>query len=132
MVLDASAVVELLLGNARGETVASRMAEDRDGRFEAPDLIDVEVVQALRRLTRSGHMTASRASAAISLLSRLPIERRSASELVPRMWSLRDNLTAYDAACVALAEVLDCPLLTCDAGIGSAPGHGARIILVST
>ena len=131
MVMDASAVVELLLGNARGEAVADRMAADRDGHFEAPDLIDVKVVQALRRLTRAGLMSAPRGSAAIDLLGRLPIERRPAAELVPRMWALRENLTAYDAAYVALGETLACPLLTCDADIGSAPGHGARVIVVS-
>ncbi len=130
MVLDASAVVEWLLGSERGDAVVAHMLDDPDGAFFAPDLLDVEVVQAFRRLARSGVVSDARATGAMDLLQALPVERRSAAILVPRMWTLRDNLSAYDAAYVALAEALDCPLLTCDARIAVAPGHGVKVRVV--
>ena len=130
MVLDASAVVEWLLGSARGEAVAATLNDAARGVFQAPDLLDAEVVQAFRRLARADHVSAHRAGGAIALLERLPVDRRPVLALVPRMWALRQNLTAYDAAYVALAEALDCPLLTCDARIRDAPGHHARVRVV--
>jgi predicted nucleic acid-binding protein len=130
MVLDASAVVEWLMGSERGDAVVAQMLDDPDGAFFAPDLLDVEVVQAFRRLARSGAMSEARATGAVELLEALPVERRSAGILVPRIWMLRDNLSAYDAAYVALAEALDCALLTCDARSADAPGHHARVRVV--
>ncbi len=130
MVLDASAVVEWLMGGERGDAVVAQLLDDPDGAFFAPDLLDVEVVQAFRRLARSGVVSDARATGAVELLQALPVERRSAGILVPRMWTLRDNLSAYDAAYVALAEALDCPLLTCDTRIADAPGHGVKVRVV--
>ena len=130
MVLDASAVVEWLMGSERGDAVVAQMLDDPDGAFFAPDLLDIEVVQAFRRLARSGALSEARATGAVELLQALPVERRSAWVLVPRIWMLRDNLSAYDAAYVALAEALDCPLLTCDARSADAPGHRARVRVV--
>ena len=130
MVLDASAVVEWLLGSERGDAVVAQLRDDTDGAFFAPDLLDVEVVQAFRRFARSGAVSDTRATGAVELLQALPLERRSAAILVPRIWTLRDNLSAYDAAYVALAEVLDCPLLTCDARSAEAPGHGVKVRVV--
>ena len=130
MVLDASAVVEWLMGSERGDAVVAQMLDDPDGSFFAPDLLDVEVVQAFRRLARSGAVSDARATGAVELLEVLPVERRSAGILVSRMWTLRDNLSAYDAAYVALAEALDCPLLTCDARSADAPGHRAKVRVV--
>lgn len=130
MVLDASAVVELLLGSERGEDVARVMAREPDEAFTAPGLLDVEVLQALRRLVASSAVTASRAEGALELLAALPVDRHPTRHFLPRMWALRDNLTAYDAAYVTLAEALECPLLTCDAGLAGAPGHGAEVRLV--
>ena len=130
MVLDASAVVEWLMGSERGDAVVAQMLDESDGAFFAPDLLDVEVVQAFRRLARSGAMSEARASGAVELLQALPVERRSPGVLVPRIWMLRDNLSAYDAAYVALAEALDCPLLTCDARSADAPGHRAKIRVI--
>lgn len=130
MVLDASAVVEWLLGSDRGVAVAGALGDDPDGVFLAPDLLDAEVVQVFRRLERAGSVSESRAAASIQLLERLPVDRRPTLPLVPRVWALRENLTAYDATYVALAEALACPLLTCDARIRDAPGHGARIRVV--
>ena len=130
MVLDASAVVEWLMGSERGDAVVAQMLDDPDGSFFAPDLLDVEVVQAFRRLARSGAVSDARATGAVELLDALPVERRSAGILVSRMWTLRDNLSAYAAAYVALAEALDCPLLTCDARSADAPGHRAKVRVV--
>jgi predicted nucleic acid-binding protein len=130
MVLDASAVVEWLLGSERGDAVVAQLLDDPDGAFFAPDLLDVEVVQAFRRLARSAAVSDARATGAVELLQALPVERRSAAILVPRMWTLRNNLSAYDAAYVALAEALDCPLLTCDARSADAPGHGVKVRVV--
>ncbi len=130
MVLDASAVVEWLMGSERGDAVVAQMLDDPDGSFFAPDLLDVEVVQAFRRLARSGAVSDARATGAVELLDALPVERHSAGILVSRMWTLRDNLSAYAAAYVALAEALDCPLLTCDARSADAPGHRAKVRVV--
>ena len=130
MVLDASAVVEWLMGSERGDAVVAQMLDDPDGSFFAPDLLDVEVVQAFRRLARSGAVSDARATGAVELLEALPVERHSAGILVSRMWTLRDNLSAYAAAYVALAEALDCPLLTCDARSADAPGHRAKVRVV--
>jgi predicted nucleic acid-binding protein len=98
--------------------------------FFAPDLLDVEVMQAFRRLARSGAVSDARATGAVELLQTLPVERRPAGILVPRIWMLRNNSSAYDATYVALAEVLDCPLLTCDARCADVPGHGAEVCVV--
>ena len=130
MVLDVSAVVEWLMGSERGDAVVAQMLDDPDGSFFAPDLLDVEVVQAFRRLARSGAVSDARATGAVELLDALPVERHSAGILVSRMWTLRDNLSAYAAAYVALAEALDCPLLTCDARSADAPGHRAKVRVV--
>jgi predicted nucleic acid-binding protein len=130
IVLDASAVVEWLMGSARGDAVAAELRRDSDGLFYAPDLLDVEVVQAFRRLARIGAVTSGRAGGAIALLPDLPIERCPALPLIPRVWALRDNLTAYDAAYIALAEALGCPLVTCDRRSGGAPGVGVEVRVV--
>lgn len=130
MVVDASAVVDLLLGNERGRRVLEYLKDEPDGDFCAPDLLDVEVVQAFRRLAGNHGVPEARAAGALELLTRLPIDRRTTGPLTPRMWALRHNLTAYDAAYVALAETLECPLLTCDGALKRAAGHRARVILI--
>lgn len=130
MVLDASAVVEWLLGSERGQAVVAELRRDADQLFQAPDLLDVEVVQALRRMARTRVLTDERAAGAVALLAELPIDRCPAGPLVGRMWTLRNNLSAYDAAYVSLAEALDCPLLTCDERCAKAPGHLAEVRVV--
>jgi predicted nucleic acid-binding protein len=129
-VLDASAVVEWLKGGELGEAMVAALGEPGAGPFYAPDLMDVEVASAFRRLVRDGHVDDARATAAVHLLAEVPVERRSATVLLPRVWALRHNLSAYDATYVALAEALDCPLLTCDGRLADAPGHGAEIVRV--
>jgi predicted nucleic acid-binding protein len=131
MVLDASAVVELLLGSRRGEGVAVAVQEaGAESALHAPDLLDVEVAQVLRRYAAQDVLTEARAAAAVSLLERLPVKRHPGRILLPRIWALRENLTAYDAAYISLAEALDAPLLTCDERLARSPGHGAVVVAV--
>lgn len=127
IVLDASALLEILLRTAAGHRAESRLAQDGDGC--APHLIDVEVVQALRRLAAARQIGETRAREAVEDFADMPLQRYAHEPLVERMWSLRQNLTAYDAAYVALAEALGAPLLTTDRRLASAPGHRARIEL---
>jgi predicted nucleic acid-binding protein len=89
--------------------------------------MDVEVTQVLRRFVARGEIEPERARQALEDLADLPLQRYAHDVLLPRVWELRQNLTAYDAVYVALAEVLDAPLLTRDARILRAPGHGARV-----
>lgn len=126
IVVDASAMTEFLLQTPLGSRVETRLFRDADD-FHAPHLLDVEVVQALRRLVRVGDVLSERAEEALDDLVGLAIHRHSHVELLGRAWELRDNLTAYDAMYVALAEAIDAPLVTCDGPLGDTPGHAARI-----
>jgi predicted nucleic acid-binding protein len=127
LVVDASAVVELLLGGERAERVLPWF-ESEEGAIHAPGFLDVEVAQVLRRLVAAGVMDAARGAAAVEILQDLPVHRHPENPLLPRIWQLRQNLTAYDAAYVALAEALDCPLLTFDAGLSRVPGLEVRVV----
>ena len=120
IVLDASVVLRLLLqtGDRAADLRAVVAAED----LHAPALVDVEVASGLRRLTATGAVAADRAAEAVGDLALLGIERYPHTPLLPRIWQLRANLTAYDATYAALAETLDCPLLTADRGLATAPG----------
>jgi predicted nucleic acid-binding protein len=129
IVVDASALTEFLLQTPLGQRVEARLFKDA-GELHAPHLIDVEVVQALRRLVRTGDLNADRAEEAIDDLSLLALRRHPHVDLIGRAWDVRDNLTAYDAMYVALAEAIDAPLVTCDVSLGAAPGHAAEIEVV--
>jgi predicted nucleic acid-binding protein len=129
IVLDASALVELLLGTATGRIVATRVADPVIG-LHVPHLADVEVAQALRRYTRDGDLGGSDAAAALDDLRALDLQRHSHEPLLARVWDLRQNLSAYDAVYVALAEVLDAVLITCDGRLARATGARARIELI--
>jgi predicted nucleic acid-binding protein len=136
LVVDASAVTELLLGRPSADHVAEVIA-GHGYDLHAPHLLDVEVVSAIRRVVSRDDASAARGTEAIEDLLDLPIERYPHHLLVPRIWSLRDNLSAYDAAYVALAEVVTdggAPLLTADARLaGAAEAHAhAEIVLVSS
>lgn len=129
-VLDASAAVELLLATELGRSVADRVADPALA-LDAPHLLDVEVAQALRRLVAAGEIEPDAAATALDDLVLLDLERHSHELLLERVWALRENLTAYDAVYVALAEALDTTLLTCDGRLRRAPGLPAgRIQLV--
>ena len=126
IVLDAPAVVELLLRTAAGAPLAERLLTAHLS-LHAPHLLDVEVTQVLRRFVAHGEIAPERARQALEDLADLPLERYSHGLLLPRVWELRENLTAYDATYVALAEALGATLLTRDGRIGRAPGHSAHV-----
>lgn len=120
IVVDASILAPALADDgADGDLVRQRL---RGERLVAPELVDLEVLSTLRRAARAGRLDERRSGQALEDLAALPLRRVSHLPLVSRVWGLRDNLTAYDASYVALAEMLDCPLLTGDAGIGRASG----------
>ena len=129
IVADASAILEMLLRTEAGRSVEERLLR-RGETIHAPALIDLEVAQVLRRYAGREEMSASRAQSAIDLMIAFPIERYTHEPLLSRIWELRDNLTAYDAAYVALAEGLRAPLLTCDARLARVPGIRASIELI--
>ena len=120
-VLDASVVVELVLGTRIGARIRERLHDPRIS-LHGPELLDLEVLNVLRRYVRAGTVAADRAEAAVRRLEELDLQRHRHGPMLPRIWSWRANLTAYDAAYVALAEVVDCPLLTTDARLSKAPG----------
>lgn len=126
IVLDASAVIELLLQTATGRRVARRIAPRSQG-LHAPHLIDVEVLQVLRRYEAKGAVSSERATEAVADLAQLDLRRHPDDVLSSRVWELRANVTAYDAAYLALAEALRAPLLTTDARLARAPGHRATV-----
>jgi predicted nucleic acid-binding protein len=128
IVLDASAVIEVLMLTPTGFALGARLFE-REAGLHAPELLDVEVAQIVRRYEHLGDLSASRGEEMIDDLSALPIERYGHRALLPRIWELRRNLTAYDAAYVALAEALDATLLTRDGRLARAP-HRARVEVV--
>lgn len=130
IVLDASAVVEWLLGLPLAGVVAARIAPLEES-LHAPHLLTVEVAQVIRRYVAAGEVTPARGAAALSDLADIDVARHPHEPLLPTMWRLRENLTAYDAVYVALALALDAPLLTLDARLAAAPGHGATVELVA-
>lgn len=126
IVTDASAVADLLLERGPlGDWIARRFAVAET--LHAPHHLDVEVLAVLRRREHRGEVDPWRATRGTELLRELPIVRYPIVGLVERIWSLRDNLTTYDAAYVALAEALDAPLVTTDRALARSPGHRARI-----
>jgi predicted nucleic acid-binding protein len=130
IVLDASAALELLLQTAAGRVIATRIADAATG-LHAPHLIDVEVAQALRRYVREGELDPAEGAAALNDLHALDLQRHAHEPFLERVWELRQNVSAYDAVYLALTEVLDGVLLTCDGRVARAPGTTARIELVN-
>jgi predicted nucleic acid-binding protein len=126
IVLDASALLEFLLQTPLGLRVEARLFGGED-ELHCPHLIDVEVSQGLRRLVRAGEITAARAAEALADLADLDLHRHAHLDLLTRAWQLRENVTAYDAMYLALAEALDATVITCDAPLARVPGHRARI-----
>jgi predicted nucleic acid-binding protein len=129
IVLDASAAIEWLLQSPTGIKIDKRIFS-RSESLHAPHLLDIEVTQVLRRYVREKMITTQRGQEALEDLAGLPLDRYPHDFLLPRVWDLRATLTAYDAVYVALAELLDAPLLTCDRKIASAPGHSANIEVI--
>jgi predicted nucleic acid-binding protein len=128
IVLDASAVVELLLDTVAGRRVAM-LIDDPALAIHAPHLIDVETISVLRRFARDGVIDDEEAASAIADLLALDLQRHSHEALLERAWALRKNISAYDAVYVALAEALDATLVTCDKRLARA-GVKLRIEVV--
>lgn len=121
IVVDASVLIDLALGDAAADAVVSTQP------LHAPVTIDAEVLHALRRRWIARLIEDEDVVAVLHLFRQIPITRHPVQPLVDRMWSLRRNITAYDAGYVALAESLEMPLLTRDWRLAHSSGHGARI-----
>lgn len=129
IVLDASVVVELLTNGAMADAIRKDLA-GRDESFLVPHLIDIEVVSALRRLAGAQRIDGHRPAEFLAGLASLPAERYAHTPLMGRIWELRHNFTAYDAAYIALAEATGPVLYTCDEKLRS--GHRARVVLFTS
>ena len=129
IVVDASAVIEVVLRTPAAAAVEHRVHDFRET-LHAPQLIDIEIAHVIRRVAANGEITGDRGRAAIEDLADFPLRRHEHLPLLRRIWELRQNLTAYDSAYVALAEALDAPLITRDRRLAASSGHRARIELV--
>lgn len=129
IVLDTSAAIELLLRTPAAAAIEARLFAPNET-LHAPHLLDIEVTQVIRRYAAMGEVDEGRGSAALEDLCNLPVRRYPHDILLPRVWALRNNLTAYDAAYVALAEALDAMLITRDKRLAGAAGHHARVALM--
>jgi predicted nucleic acid-binding protein len=126
IVLDASAAVDWLLQTPAGQHIEKRLYS-RNETLHAPHLIDLEITQVLRRLALQGLVSVHRADEAVRDLLDLRISRYPHVVLLPRIWQLRHNFSAYDAAYIVLAEKLGAAIVTRDARLASASGHAASV-----
>jgi predicted nucleic acid-binding protein len=129
IVVDAS-VLATALGDDGDDGDRAR-ASIYGARVFAPELVDLEVASVWRRALRGGRMASQRARQALADLDALPLTRAPHAALMSRIWELRDNLTVYDAAYVALAEALDVPLLTADRKLARTTGTRCDFALVT-
>ncbi len=129
IVLDASAAIEVLINASLAPRVLRRVFRVGES-LHAPHLIDVEVAQVLRRFARVGELDAQRVGQALDDFADLPLARYPHAMLLPAIWALRSNATAYDATYLALAEALGATLVTCDQALASIPGHRARVEVI--
>lgn len=129
IVLDASAVVELLFQTTPGKRISDIIFEPGIN-LCAPELLTVETIQVIRRFINSKELTNTLANSLFKDLKDLPISFYPHQILLDRTWELRKNFTAYDATYLALAEALNAPLITCDSAFkkGSGGTHRAKII----
>jgi len=128
IVVDASVIVELLRQGPLSGACERRLISLYP--WHAPHVLDLEVAQVLRRQVLAGEMSDTRGSHAVALIDAMPIQRWPHEPLMSRIWSLRRNVTAYDAAYLALAEALDVPMITFDGRLARSPGHSAIVDLV--
>lgn len=126
IVADASALLEFLLQTPLGARVEVRLFRD-DDELHVPHLVDVELTQALRRLVRTREVSSRRAEDALADLADLDLHRHSHVDVLGRAWALRENVTAYDAMYLALAEAIDATVVTCDRPLARTTGHRVRI-----
>jgi predicted nucleic acid-binding protein len=129
IVVDASAVLEVLLRTPSAQAVETRLFDESRQTLHAPHLLDVEVAQVLRRYAAIGEIEEQRGAEALTDLADLPIRRYPHDFLLTRVWNLRSNFTAYDAVYVALAEALNARLLTRDQRLATAVRHHVDIEL---
>lgn len=129
IVLDASAALELLLNTSIGDKVAGIIFSSNET-LHAPHLIDLEIAQVLRRFVLKGQIEQGRALEVFDDFSDLGVTRYPHQMLLPRIWSLRDNVTAYDAAYLSLSIELDARVVTCDAALKTIPGFEKRVIVI--
>lgn len=129
IVVDASVLAPALAdGGADGDRARARL---RGEQLTAPELVDLEVVSTMRRAARAGRLYERRSAQALGDLAALPLRRVPHLPLLPRVWELRDNLSAYDAAYVALAEALGALLLTADGPLERAAGVRCEVEVLS-
>lgn len=129
IVLDASAVVAVLVGpGSEAERIRQRIESPGES-LHVPHVVDLEVIHALRRHALRGTLSPQRGAEALEDLANIAFVRYPHATLIERIWELSDNLTAYDAAYVALAEALDAPLVTLDERLARAPGVRAAVKL---
>lgn len=124
IVLDASAALSSLLNDGPARQI---MAAEQ---LHVPHLIDSEVASGVRRQVAGGNLTAAAGWATLEVWRRLGLTRYAVHPLLDRIWQLRDNVSAYDAGYVALAEALGCALVTADARLSRAPGIGCTVSVV--
>lgn len=126
IVVDASAILELLLRTPASETVARRLFGAGET-WHAPHIIDIEVAQVLRRYAAAREIDGQRGGQALADLQEMPLTRYPHTELLASIWRLRGNVTAYDGAYIALAEALGAPLVTRDERLARVTGVAAEI-----
>ena len=127
VVIDSSALVELVIKSERASAVVQAVGATE---MVAPDVVNPEVLAALRRLERTGELTTQRAVQALDDLIDAPVRRFSTLPLLAEAWTLRANVTAADALYVVLARVLRCPLVTADRKLSRAPNLGVPMLTV--
>jgi predicted nucleic acid-binding protein len=127
VVLDSSALVDVLIQEKRAAAVRQAVG---NAEMVAPDVINCEVLSALRRLERIGELSADRARQAVDDLLGVPLRRFPTLTLLPAVWTLRAGVTPYDACYVVLARALDCPLVTADLRLSRATGLNVSLIIV--
>ena len=126
IVVDASAILDYVMRTQAASSIEARLFAHGDS-WHAPHLLDAEVVSVLRRHTLAGALSAGRAEIMLGDFAALRIDRHSHEPLLERIWRMRNNLSAYDATYVALAESLDAPLITRDRRLANAEGSRARV-----
>ncbi len=129
LVLDASAAVAVLLNLCPAATNIRLRVSLPGETLHVPHLFDLEVLQVLRRHSHVGNLSEDRERLALSRLEAMRFSRYAHTTFLGRIWDLKDNLTAYDAAYVSLAETLSAPLVTTDARLAQAPGIRAEVEL---